>query len=173
MEYLVKSGLAMSKNQGTSDGYRVMLPALIRLVVSVLVLFVVQNIALGLPGMTRTLPGMGTMTAAGLAVLGIGLVTVLVVLKFGTQLSIAVADAYNEVKAWAPLLTYFFQIAALWLLYVSLQGVSSGVFSSAPWAYPLIFLALAIIPTVRVLANIVQSLEGQNVHKRSVTRDQF
>ncbi|HZD12892.1 MAG TPA: hypothetical protein VE177_05165 [Candidatus Binatus sp.] len=163
----------MSKHQGTSDGFNSLLPSLIRLIAGVIVLYVVGNIILGLPDMTRTVPGAGSLTAATLAGLAIGLVTVLVVLKFGTQFSNAVAEGYQSVKQWTPLLTYFFQLVSLWMLYNTLQGMSSGVFTSAPWAYPLIFLALAIIPTIRVLANIVQSFEGQNVHKHSVAKDPF
>lgn len=163
----------MSKNQGTSEDFHSIIPPLVRLLVGVIALLVIQNVVLNFPGMTQSLPGIATLTAAGLAVLAVGLVMALVVLKFGTQLSSAVADAYRSAKAWAPLLTYFFQIAALWILYMVCQGIATSIFVSAPWAYPLVFLALAIIPTIRVVANIVQSFEGPNVQKHTVSRDQF
>lgn len=159
----------MSKNLG----YQSILPSLLRLVIGVVVLWVVQGIILGFPGITQTLP-MSSLTVESLVGFGFGVVAAMVVLKFGPQLSTAIADAYHEVKTYVPLLTYFFQIAALWILYIVCRGVSSGLFTSAPWAYPLIFLALAIVPTVRVVASIVQSFEGQNVHSnRHLTRDQF
>lgn len=163
----------MSKNQGTSEGFQSILPSLLRLLIGVIALVVVQDIILGFPGMSQTLPTTN-LTAASLTVLAVGLAAAMVVLKFGPQLSSAIADAYYWSKTYVPLLTYFFQVAALWLLYVSFKGVSTNVFASAPWAYPLIFLALAIVPTVRVVASIVQSLEGQTVHNtKHVSRDQF
>ncbi len=172
MFLLGKVVCAMSKNPGTSEGYHSILPSLVRLLIGIIMLAVVQNIIVGFPGMTQALPTT-SLTAASLTTLAVGLAAAMVVLKFGPQLSSAIADAYYSVKAYVPLLTYFFQIAALWILYVSCKGVSSGLFTSAPWAYPLIFLALAIIPTIRVVASIVQSLEGQTVHNKHVTRDQF
>ena len=165
--------MALSKNQGTSEGFHSILPPLVRLLVGAIVLLVVQNVVLGFPGMTQSIPGIATLSAAGLAVLAVGLVFAMVVLKFGIQVSNAVADAYRSARSWVPLLTYFFQIAALWILYMVCQGVASSLFTSAPWAYPLVFLALAIIPTIRVVANIVQSFEGPNVQKHTVSRDQF
>ena len=163
----------MSKNQGTSGGFQSILPSLLRLLVGIIVLIVVQDIILGFQGMAQTLPTT-SITMAELTSFAVGVIAAMVVLKYGPQLSTSIADAYYSVKAYIPLLTYFFQIAALWLLYVSAKGVSSSLFTSAPWAYPLIFLALAIVPTVRVVASIVQSFEGQNVHNsRHVSRDQF
>jgi hypothetical protein len=49
----------------------------------------------------------------------------------------------------------------------------SSFFASAPWAYPLIFLAMALIPTVKVVVTVVHALEGQNAHKQTITKDQF
>ena len=37
----------------------------------------------------------------------------------------------------------------------------------------MIFLAMALIPTVKVVVAVVHALEEQNVHKQTVTRDQF
>src|SRR5437899_13000861 len=113
--------------------------------------------------MTQSIPGIATLSAAGLAVLAVGLVFAMVVLKFGTQVSNAVADAYRSARSWVPLLTYFFQIAALWILYMVCQGVASSLFTSAPWATPVVFLELAIITTVTVAATIGISFGGTKV----------
>ena len=93
------------------------------------------------------------------------------VLKFGTQLANAVGEGYRSMKTYAPLLGYFFQIAALWILYTASKDITSSFFTSAPWAYPLIFLVLAIVPTVRVVVNIVHVLEGHGTQKHSLTRE--
>ena len=135
-------------------------------------LVVLQSIILGFPGITQNIANT-SVSISSLATLTLGLVATIVVLKFGTQLSNAAGDAYKSVRNYTPLLAYFFQIAALWILYTAGKAITAGFFASAPWTYPLIFLALAIIPTVRVVVSVVRALEGHDVQKRSVTRDQF
>ncbi len=158
----------MSKNPGMLDDFKPIMPSLIRLLAGAIVLLVVQGIVLSLPGITQNVANT-TFTVSSLAILMIGLVAAIVVLKFGTQLANAVGEAYESMKNYAPVLGWFFQVAALWLLYVAFKGVSGSTFSSAPWAYPLIFLVLAIIPTVKVVVNIVHVLEG-NTNKHAVSR---
>ncbi len=161
----------MSKNKGMMGDFQPLMPSLIRLLAGVLVLVVVQAVILGFPGIVgQTIPG-STIGTAALLGFCFGLVAAVVVLKFGTQLSIAAGEAWRSIKAYVPLLTYFFQIAALWILYVVSKDVASGFFTSAPWAYPLIFLALAIIPTIKVVVAMVRALEG--TQKRTVAREQF
>ncbi len=150
------------------DDFKPIMPSLIRLLAGAIVLLVVQGIVLSLPGITQNVANT-TLTVSSLAILMIGLVAAIVVLKFGTQLANAVGEAYESMKNYAPVLGWFFQVAALWLLYVAFKGVSGSTFSSAPWAYPLIFLVLAIIPTVKVVVNIVHVLEG-NTNKHAVSR---
>lgn len=150
------------------DDFKPIMPSLIRLLAGAIVLLVVQGIVLSLPGITQNVANT-TFTVSSLAILMIGLVAAIVVLKFGTQLANAVGEAYESMKNYAPVLGWFFQVAALWLLYVAFKGVSGSTFSSAPWAYPLIFLVLAIIPTVKVVVNIVHVLEG-NTNKHAVSR---
>ena len=94
-------------------------------------------------------------------------------LKYGTQLASAVSDTYKAYRAYAPVLAWIFQLMALYILYSVSKTMVSGFFASAPWAYPLIFLAMALIPTVKVVLTVVHALEGQNVHKQTVSRDQF
>lgn len=152
------------------DDFRPIMPSLIRLLAGVIVLLVAQSVILGFPGITQSIPNT-TMSIAVVTSLSIGLVATLVVLKFGTQLGNAVGEGYRSMKNYAPLLVYFFQIAALWILYSATRAVTADFFTSAPWAYPLIFLALAVIPTVRVAVNLVHALEGSS--QRKVSRDQF
>ncbi len=152
------------------DDFRPIMPSLIRLIAGIIVLFAVQTVILGFPGIAQPVPN-STITTAALAVFMIGLVAAIVVLKFGTQFSNIVGEAYRHYKAYVPLLTYFFQVAALWILYTASKGVTSGVFNSIPWAYPMIFLLLALIPTVKVVVSIVQALEG-HADKHVLTREQ-
>ncbi len=154
----------MSKPPGITDNLRPIMPSLVRLLAGVIVLFVIQVVALGLPGISQNLPSTSITMDAFLA-FAIGLVAAIVVLKFGMQLSDAVADAYRNYKPYVPLLTYFFQIAAVYILYNACRVVSSEAFTSAPWAYPLIFLVLAVVPTVRVLTSLVHAFEGQESQK--------
>src|SRR5881397_446849 len=154
----------MSKNTGMMDDFRPILPSLIRLLAGVIVLVAIQSIILGLPGMTNTVAN-SQYTMAGIAAFTIGLVAAIIVLKFGTQLANAAGEAYRSIKDYAPLLGWFFQVAALYILYVACKGITGNIFASAPWAYPMIFLVLAIIPTVKALVNVVHSLEGHSVRQ--------
>src|SRR5881397_1927082 len=161
----------MSKNTGMMDDFRPILPSLIRLLAGVIVLLAIQSIILGFPGMTNTVAN-SQYTMAGIAAFTIGLVAAIIVLKFGTQLANAAGEAYRSIKDYAPLFGWFFQVAALYILYVACKGITGSVFNSAPWAYPLIFLVLAIIPTVKAVVSVVHALEGHGA-RHSLTRDQM
>ncbi len=146
------------------DDLRPVLPPFIRLIASAIVLIAIYSIVLGFPGINQSVLN-STYTTAGLAVFLLGLVGAIVVLKFGTQLANAAGEAYNSIKDYAPLLGWFFQIAALYILYIACKGITGNVFASAPWAYPMIFLVLAVIPTVKAVMNVVHSLEGHTVRQ--------
>src|SRR6266571_7311688 len=154
----------MSKHTGMLDDLRPVLPSFIRLIASAIVLVAVQSIVLGFPGINQPVLN-SAYTTAGLAVFAIGLVAAMVLVKFGTQLASAAGDAYRSIKDYAPLLGWFFQIAALYLLYIACKGITGNIFTSAPWAYPMIFLVLAVIPTVKAVMNVVHSLEGHTVRQ--------
>jgi len=151
----------MSKQTGMMDDLRPVLPPFIRLIASAIVLIAVQSIILGFPGINQTVLN-STYTMAGLAVFAVGLVGAIVVLKFGTQLANAAGDAYRSIKDYAPLLGWFFQIAALYLLYVACKGITGNIFASAPWAYPMIFVAIGLIPTIKVILNAIHRVEGRH-----------
>jgi hypothetical protein len=146
------------------DDLRPVLPPFIRLIAAAIVLIAVQSIILGFPGINQPVLNSGYTTAA-IAVFAIGLVGAIVLLKFGTQLANAAGEAYNSIKDYTPLLGWFFQIAALYILYIACKGIAGNIFASAPWAYPMIFLALAVIPTVKAVMNVVHSLEGHTVRQ--------
>jgi hypothetical protein len=148
------------------------MPSVIRLLAGIIVLIVVQSIVLGFPGITQIVPGTA-FSIATFVIFTLGLIVAAVVLKYGTQLANAVSDAYKTYKAYAPVLAWVFQLMALYILYSVMQTMVSSFFASAPWAYPLIFLAMALIPTVKVVVTVVHALEGQNAHKQTITKDQF
>ena len=161
-----------ANTQDPFSDFRPVMPSIIRLLAGIIVLIVVQSIVLGFPGISQTVAGT-TFSIASFAVFTVGLVVAAVVLKYGTQLVSAVSDTYRAYKAYAPILAWIFQITALYILYSVSKVMVSGFFASTPWAYPLIFLAMALIPTVKVVVTVVHALEGQNAHKQTVTRDQY
>ncbi len=168
-----KSGFEMPTNtQDPFGDFRPIMPSVIRLLAGIIVLIVVQSIILGFPGITQIVPGT-TFSIASFVIFTLGLIVAAVVLKYGTQLAIAVSDTYKAYKAYAPVLAWVFQLMALYILYSVMQTMVSSFFASAPWAYPLIFLAMALIPTVKVVVTVVHALEGQNAHKQTITKDQF
>ena len=135
-----------------------MMPSFIRLLASVIVLVVVEGVVLGFQGINQTIYN-SPVTVANVAVLFIGLIVAFVVLKFGTQFSVAFSDAYKNYKTFTPVLAWIFQIIGLWILYAVSYPVASPAFASAPYAYPLIFLLIALLPTMRVVMGVVHSLE--------------
>ncbi|HWY28121.1 MAG TPA: hypothetical protein VNW25_02565 [Candidatus Sulfotelmatobacter sp.] len=161
-----------ANTQDPFGDFRPVMPSIIRLLAGIIVLIVVQSIVLGFPGITQTAPGT-TFSIASFAIFTVGLVVAAVVLKYGTQLASAVSDTYKAYKAYAPVLAWIFQITALYIVYSVTKTMVSGFFANTPWAYPLIFLAMALIPTVKVVVTVVHALEGQNSHKQTIAKDQF
>ena len=153
--------------------FRPVMPSVIRLLAGIIVLIVVQSIVLGFPGITTQIVPGTAFSIASFVIFTLGLIVAAVVLKYGTQLANVVSDTYKAYRAYAPILAWIFQLTAIYILYSVSKTMVSGFFASAPWAYPLIFLAMALLPTVKVVVAVVHALEGQNAHKQTVTRDQF
>jgi hypothetical protein len=155
-----------SGSNSTWGAFTPVMPAFIRLIAGVIVLVIIEAVVLGFPGIGQNISG-STISIANVAVFCIGLVVALIVFKFGTQLSKAVSDAYKNYQSWVPLLAYIFQIIAIVILYNVSSGIASPSFAAQPWAYPLIFLLIALIPTMKVVVNIVHALEGSSTPKHS------
>ncbi len=160
----------MSKQQSSlMDDFRPIMPPLVRLLAGVIVLIVVQATVLGFPGITQLIPTT-TITIATMIVFTLGLIVTGIVLKYGTQLADSLAEAYKNYRTWTPLLSYMFQIAALVIFYNVSKPLVSSWFATIPWAYPLLFLLLALVPTVKVVVKILNSLEGRNNTRHLLTR---
>jgi len=155
-----------SGSNSTWGAFTPVMPAFIRLIAGVIVLVIIEAVVLGFPGISQNITG-STISIASIAVFLIGLVVAFIVFKFGTQLSKAVSDAYKNYQTWVPLLAYIFQIIAIVILYSVSNGIASQYFTSAPWAYPLIFLLIALLPTLRVVVNLVHALDGASTTKHS------
>jgi hypothetical protein len=144
-----------SGSNSTWGAFTPVMPAFIRLIAGVIVLVIIEAVVLGFPGIGQNISG-SSISIANIAVF-----------KFGTQLSKAVSDAYKNYQTLVPLLAYIFQIIAIVILYSVSSGIASQYFTSAPWAYPLIFLLIALLPTLRVVVNLVHALDGQSATKHS------
>src|SRR5207244_9766911 len=108
-------------------------------------------------------------TIAVLVVFTLRLVVSAILLKFGTQLATSLGDAYKSYRNYTPLLTWLFQMIALVILYNVSKPITASYFATIPWAYPLIFLLIAIGPTIKVVMNTVNALEGKNTSKHLLT----
>lgn len=150
-----------STNKGTWGAFTPVMPAFIRLVAGVIVLVIVEAVVLGFPGIANNITGT-QVSFANIAVFMIGLIVCFIILKFGTQLAETVSDAYKSYKTWTPLLAYFFQIIAIGILYAVTSPIAQPYFTTNPWAFPLIFLLIALIPTMKVVVNLVHGLEGSS-----------
>jgi hypothetical protein len=160
--------VVMSKHSSFMDDFRPIMPPLIRLLAGIIVLIVIQATVLGFPGITQFIPTT-TITIASMIIFALGLVVAGVVLKFGTQLAESLGEAYKSAKTWAPLLAYLFQMAALLILYTVSKPVVSSFFAGFPWAYPLLFLLVALVPTIRVVVRIVNGLERRSTPRHLLT----
>ena len=160
-----------STNKGTWGAFTPVMPAFIRLVAGVIVLVIVEAVILGFPGIANNITGT-QVSFANIAVFMIGLIVCFIILKFGTQLADTVADAYRSYKTWTPLLAYFFQIIAIGILYAVTSPIAQPYFATNPWAFPLIFLLIALIPTLKVVVNLVHGLEGSSGTKHSQNQNQ-
>jgi hypothetical protein len=140
------------------------MPAFIRLVVGVIVLLVVELVVTGFPGLYNLISGT-QVTGLDVALFIIGLIAALIILKFGTQLTNAVSDAYKAYKNWTPLLGYFFQITAIVIIYSVSYSLAAPYLGSAPWTFSLIFLLIALVPTIKVTVNLVHAFEGSTPPK--------
>ena len=148
-----------SSNKSSWGAFEPVMPSFIRLVAGVIVLVIFEAVILGFPGIANNISGT-QISVADIAVFFIGLVVCFIVLKFGTQLANTVSDAYKSYKTWTPLLAFFFQIVAIGILYAVASPIAQPYFTSDPWAFPLIFLLIALIPTLKVVSNLVHGLEG-------------
>jgi hypothetical protein len=159
-----------SGSNSTWGAFTPVMPAFIRLIAGVIVLVIIEAVVLGFPGIGQNISG-SSISIASIAIFCIGIVVAFIVFKFGTQLSKAVSDAYKNYQTWVPLLAYIFQIIAIVILYSVSSGIAMQYFTSAPWAYPLIFLLIALLPTLRVVVNLVHALEGSSTQKHSTNNN--
>ena len=149
---------------GSNDplgSFRPLMPSFMRLVAGIIVLIAVESIVLGFPGLTQTIPS-STVTVSSLVIFLVGFVAAVLVFKYGTQLSSAAADAFDSIKNYQELLTWVFQMAALYIFYITSKTLvtASSIFRSVPWAYPMIFVGIALIPTIKVVINTIHVVEG-------------
>jgi hypothetical protein len=158
----------MSKQSSLMDDFRPIMPPLVRLLAGIIILIVIQATILGFPGITALIPST-TFTIAAMFVFTLGLIVCGIVLKYGTQLATSIGDAYKSYRGFTPLLTWLFQMIALVILYNVSKPLTASYFATIPWAYPLLFLLIAIVPTIRVLITTVNALESRNNPKHLLT----
>ncbi len=146
-----------STSNKTWGAFAPVMPSFIRLVAGVIVLVIVEAVVLGFPGISNPITG-STISVANIVVFMLGLIVCFIILKFGTQLADTVSDTYKNYRTWTPLLAYFFQIVAIGILYSVTNGIAQPYFT---------FLLIALIPTIKVVVNMVHGLEGTGTTKHS------
>src|SRR6266699_6272475 len=151
----------MSRQSSMMVNCRPIMPPLIRLLAGIIVLIVRQATVLGFPGITQLIPSTN-LTIASMILFTLGLVVAGIVLKFGTQLAESLGDAYKRYRTWTPVMAYLFQMTALFIIYTVSKPVTSSFFANFPWAYPLLFLLIALLPTIKVVIRLVNGLEGRS-----------
>lgn len=153
-----------SSSSGSWGALTPVMPAVIRLMAGLIVLVIVEAVVLGFPGITQNVSGTA-ISVASLVALFIGMFVVFIVLKYGTQIASTIHEHYSNYRTWTPLLSFFFQVLAIVILYYITAGIAMSYFTSAPWAFPLIFLLIALVPTIKVVTNLVHDLDSQTASK--------
>jgi hypothetical protein len=153
--------LGLPRSGDPLGSFRPLAPSFMRLVAGTIVLYILETIVLGFQGLSQTLPS-SSITISNLIISLIGFVASIIVFRYGTELSNAAGDAYDSFKNFQELLNWIFQIAALYILYTTTRALvaASGVFRGLPWAYPMIFAIVGLIPTVKVVVYYIHKVEG-------------
>ena len=142
----------------TWGAFTPVMPAFIRLVAGVILLVVIQAVILGFPGIQQNITGT-PISMANIIIFFIGVIVAFIVLRFGTQLADAMADAYKSAKQWTTMISYLFQIIAIAILYYVSNALAGPYFANVPWAVPLIFLMIALVPTIKLVTTLEHALE--------------
>jgi len=139
------------------DKSRMLYPSIIRLIVLLVVLGIIYIVLVSLPGMGETTLGKVKNSAIVSAIFG--LVVASIVFKFALEVNSPIRSALPPHPEIAVVITNLLFVGAIWVVYVSLSGVVTPSLTDGSWAYPLLFLAIALVPTIRITHALLRSTD--------------
>ncbi len=127
----------------------------IKLTIALILMGVVGSVTLNI---LETIPRSSLMITT-LVNMGIGFIAILVVLYFGTELSIAVKRSFKSYPELFTISYSLVQLLAVWIAYASFNGIFNLMLPEWSWAYSATFLALALLPAIRASITLINSVD--------------
>lgn len=131
---------------------------MIKLVISLIVLGIINAIVVRLPGIDVSIPGL-PITIPTVVTTVIGVMMISMVLRFGYEVSPPIRGTFPSFPELAIIVANLVYLAAVGIAYTSFEGLVHPFLLDTPWVYPLVFLAIAILPVVRVASTLLGSVD--------------
>lgn len=132
--------------------------SIIRLVISLVVLGVINAIISALPGIHTFIPESPVSIAAVVSVI-IGIIMIAIVLRFGKEFTEATKAAIPSYPEMTIIISNLILVGVIWIAYTSFDGAIYPFMRGYAWVYPLIFLAFAIVPGIRAITALINSID--------------
>jgi len=136
---------------------RVLFPPIVRLIVWLVVLGIIYVVLISLPGMGKITLGEVKNSAIVSAI--IGLVVASIVFKFAREVNSPIRSTLPPHPEIAVVITNLLFVVAILVAYISLGGVITPSLTDGAWAYPLFFLVIALVPTIRITRTLLSSTD--------------
>ncbi len=138
-----------------TNRYGVVVRPAIKLAISLIMVSVVGSLILSILDIIPR----SSFAITAMAEMGIGFVAMLIVLFFGTELSIGLKRAFKSYPELFVIAYSLVQVLAIGIAYISFRGVFDPILAEWNWAYSLIFLAIALIPGIRAGIMLINSVD--------------
>ncbi|WP_169924396.1 zinc ribbon domain-containing protein [Natrinema ejinorense] len=138
---------------------------IVKLLVALVGLFVLRFIAVNLPGVETQIPGLTRVTFGALAGAIISLVMVGIIVSFAREieprLNRVLSGPDHIVMDISEAVKYALFLAGILIAYNGLEGVIVPFLipDPGPWVYDVVFLAMALAPTILIAQRIYRNIE--------------
>lgn len=130
---------------------------IIKLIIRLLVLGVVKVIVNNLPGITTIIPT-SSISIATIADLVIALVIVSIVVKFGREIKPLLNKNLPGFPELSIIVSYAVILVAVIIGYGSFGSLVLPLLGNNQWVYHIAFLAIALIPSVKIIETLFRSV---------------
>ena len=135
--------------------YRDIVKPAVKLTVSLVVVGIIGSLILNI---VNTIPG-SFFTISALVQTGIGFVAILILLHFGTQISVAMKRAFDSRPEVFMIAYSLVHLLAVLIAYASFRDVFNLFVALPDWAYSLAFVGIGIIPGIKIATTIINSVD--------------
>ncbi len=128
----------------------------IKLTVSLVVVGIIGSLILNI---VNTIPSSFFVISA-LAQAGIGFVAILILLHFGTQISVAVRRTFDSRPELFTIAYSLVHLLVVLIAYAAFRNVFNLFIALPDWAYSLAFLGIGTIPGIKIATTIINSIDN-------------